>query len=160
MFWYYHSSFAIDGDKNSVYISNSFTTSGFIKSSLKLLAVLFVLTSTVRVCSRAAPNTTSLLDFIYILGASYMTYKGGNATFKYFKMWKSQVKIVTPYGEPCSSQSFTLLCFPNKNQDTLLQGVNVPKRCVEFRCFSCIFNGYGWNHYNVYLYNYFVIKSH
>lgn len=148
MFWYYHSSFAIDGDKNSVYISNSFTTSGFIKSSLKLLAVLFGLTPTVRVCSRAARNTASLLDFIYILGASYMTYKGGNATFKYFKMWS------------CSPQSFTLLCFPNKNQDTLLQGVNVPKRCMKFRCFSCIFNGYGWNHYNVYLYNYFVIKSH
>lgn len=88
-----------------MYISNSFTTSGFIESSLKLLAVLFGLTPTVRVCSRAAPTTTSLLDFIYILGASYMTYKGGNATFKYFKYFKASpysafpTRIRTPYSK-------------------------------------------------------------
>lgn len=120
VFWYYHSSFAI-------YLMEIKTACTLaihsqlqaIKSSHKAASIGFC-APTQRVCSRAAPTTTSLLDF-YILGASYITYKGENTTFKYFKMWKSQVKKVTPYGEPCSPQSFTVFCFPNKNQDTLPQ---------------------------------------
>ena len=57
---------------------------------IKLLVVFYSLTPaapTQQVCSRAAPTTTSLLDFSYMLGASCMTHKGENTTCKYFKMW-------------------------------------------------------------------------